>query len=87
MKALLAIAALFLVIGCFPHGDALVVDQEGDFKLELLFERDGCKMYRFYDGGRYVYWSTCQGSTTYSYQSGGKHKTHHTQDTITSKID
>lgn len=30
--------------------------QKGDFKVEFLFEVDGCKMYRFKDGTRYVYW-------------------------------
>ena len=26
-----------------------------EFELEYLFEKDGCKMYRFYDGMRYIY--------------------------------
>lgn len=32
------------------------------FQLELLFEEDGCKVYRFLDGENYVYWSNCTGS-------------------------
>lgn len=39
--------------------------QIGEIKLDLLFEKDGCKVYRFYDSGRYVYWST-GGSITIS---------------------
>ncbi|NTF17991.1 DUF4884 domain-containing protein [Agrobacterium rubi] len=31
--------------------------------VERLFEHEGCIMYRFMDGGSYVYYSNCQGST------------------------
>ena len=42
-------------------------------QIEFLFEKDGCKMYRFKDGGRYIYWSNCDGRTEYSYyRSTGK---------------
>lgn len=45
----------------------------GDFKVEFLFEKDGCKMYRFKDGGRYIYWSSSAGKTqSNSYHTTGK---------------
>jgi hypothetical protein len=54
-------------------GDAKTAVQDGDFKIEFLFEKYGCKMYRFKDGGRYIYWSNCDGRTEYSYyRSTGK---------------
>lgn len=40
-----------------------------EFQIELLFEKDGCKMYRFYDG-HYIYWSDCSGNVSYQYKSG-----------------
>ena len=54
-------------------GDAKNSIQDGDFKIEFLFEKDGCKMYRFKDGSKYIYWSNCDGRTEYYYyQSTGK---------------
>lgn len=66
------LACVFLTLtSC--KGDAKTTVQDGDFKIEFLFEKDGCKMYRFKDGGRYIYWSNCDGRTEYSYyQSTGK---------------
>ncbi len=45
--------------GCVEPAQESV--QNGNFTVEYLFEQNGCKMYRFKDGGRYVYWSDCQG--------------------------
>lgn len=60
-----------LLLGC--KGQAKESIQEGDFKVELLFEKDGCKMYRFKDGNRYIYWSDCSGKVQSDvYRSTGK---------------
>ena len=40
------------------------------FNVELLFEVDGCKVYRFQDGGRSRYFSTCQGSVSWNENHG-----------------
>lgn len=64
MKKLLLITLLF-IFGCAGHAKESV--QDGDFKIELLFEKDGCKMYRFKDGGNYIYWSDCSGKTSYEH--------------------
>lgn len=34
------------------------------YKVEYLFEHDGCKVYRFHDMGHYVYFTNCQGDVT-----------------------
>lgn len=34
-----------------------------DYKIEYLFEHDGCKVYRFYDRGNYVYFTNCRGES------------------------
>jgi hypothetical protein len=31
------------------------------YKVEYLFEHEGCKIYRFYDRGNYVYFTNCNG--------------------------
>jgi hypothetical protein len=32
-----------------------------DYKVDYLFEHDGCKVYRFWDGSYYVYFTNCTG--------------------------
>ena len=44
----------------------------------LLLEVDGCKVYRFIDGNRAVYFSTCKGKVSYDYTtSSGSGKARH----------
>jgi hypothetical protein len=33
------------------------------YDVDYLFEHDGCKVYRFYDRGHYVYFTNCKGET------------------------
>jgi hypothetical protein len=34
-----------------------------EYVVEYLFEHDGCKVYRFYDRGDYIYFTNCRGET------------------------
>lgn len=34
------------------------------YKIAFLFEHDGCKVYRFEDGGQLIYFTSCNGETT-----------------------
>ncbi len=34
------------------------------YMVQYLFEQDGCKVYRFYDNGHYVYFTNCNGDVT-----------------------
>jgi hypothetical protein len=43
--------------------DPVAVTKEGEYTIEYMFTADGCRMYRTNDGGRYIYWTNCQGST------------------------
>jgi len=72
-KSILVIAMFLLLTACNKEAQQEVQSSNSEIKLELLFEHDGCKVYRFVDGGRNVYWSDCRGnmSTSY-YQSHGK---------------
>lgn len=54
-KIVFLIAIGFLLTSCYK--DAISTDTKGDFKVEFLFEKDGIKMYRFRDGGRYHYFT------------------------------
>lgn len=39
-------------------------ENNSTYDVEYLFEYDGCKVYRFYDRGEYVYFTNCQGDVT-----------------------
>lgn len=39
-------------------------DNNKDYKVAYLFEHEGCKVYRFYDNGNYVYFTNCRGDVT-----------------------
>jgi hypothetical protein len=59
--------AVFLSIGCNnsrPLYTKTAMDNP-TYKVSFLFEHDGCKVYRFYDCGQYVYFTSCNGETSY----------------------
>jgi hypothetical protein len=69
MKKLLIVLSLALT-GCL--NEPMSTEQAGKddkFQIEFLFEKDGLKMYRFYDGGNYHYFTT-SGQTITEQQSG-----------------
>lgn len=65
--------------------DPQSVQKEGNFNVEFLFEKDGCKMYRFKDGTRYIYWSNCEGKVNYDHTTGGKNSHTVHGETLTTK--
>jgi hypothetical protein len=83
MKYLL-ILPLLAFIGC--REDAQETIQNGNFQVEFLFEQDSCKMYRFKDGTRMIYWANCAGRTQYDYTtSTGKSTVTHHGETLTTE--
>ena len=84
----LKLICYFIIAICFLGcaKDAKQSIKDGDFIIEFLFEKDGCKMYRFSDSGRYIYWTNCEGKTQYNYtQSAGKSRTTKRVESVTSK--
>jgi len=43
-------------------------DNNQTYRVEYLFEHDGCKVYRFWDYGHYVYFTNC-GNTVTSFEN------------------
>lgn len=76
-KVLLFLVVLITLSSC--EKDPKETTQNGNFIIEFLFEQNGCKMYRFEDGGRNVYWCDCQGkvNSDYTTTSGKSTTTHH----------
>ncbi len=67
---ILMISALAL-FSCKHEAVSKELTKGNNIELELLFEKDGCKVYRFMDMGKYVYWSSCEGTVHYEYDNDG----------------
>lgn len=65
MKKLLLPFIALAFLSC--KEDPIRVDStnNSNIRVEFLFEKDGCKVYRFLDGGRYVYYTDCVGKLQY----------------------
>ena len=72
MSALLGVVALSAA-GCTKPSIATSSTNNPEIRLELLFEHDGVKVYRFEDRGRPVYYTDARGRMRWSeYHSTGK---------------
>ena len=67
-KLLLVILITFMFVGCYKEGQSSESLGNG-FSVEFLFEKDGIKVYRFYDGG-HTHYFTSRGETMSTYKSG-----------------
>lgn len=72
MKYLSIIFAAMLLVSCGNEPISTSSTNNNEFEVELLFEHDGCKIYRFYDS-RYRYFTTCKGEVSWSEKSGKSH--------------
>lgn len=64
MKKIIAFAAVTLVLaGCARDPVETSRTDNPQINVSKLFEHDGCSVYRFNDGDKYVYYSNCRGST------------------------
>lgn len=62
------IAFLLLLFGAFACTESRYIykqpaDNNLKYKVEYLFEHDGCRVYRFRDMGYYVYFTNCTGES------------------------
>ena len=67
MKTLLvAFGIVLLMVSCYGQQPISRVPPSNNqtYKVDYLFEHDGCKVYRFYDHGNYVYFTNCTGDVT-----------------------
>lgn len=82
MKTIILRVAFALVIsvalvGCTQDPIAKHSTNNPNIEVETLFDHDGCRGYRFSDGGRTIYFTRCGLSTnTAWYESTGKTTTY-----------
>jgi hypothetical protein len=64
---IIAFCGLFAVQSCSVHVQKPVSKNKAannkDYEVAFLFEHDGCKVYRFEDGGQFIYFTSCNGET------------------------
>ena len=65
LKSLATFIAVVFLTSCNKDAQQKQVTTNPEFTIELLFEKDGCKIYRFQDGGRNIYWTNCTGKIQY----------------------
>lgn len=66
MKTIPAISLLtVLATGCAISEPIQTEEPKNNhtYKVDYLFEHEGCKVYRFEDRGHYVYFTNCNGET------------------------
>ena len=70
MKKIIKASALaFIAINLFSCTAGIPLtntpsENNKTYRVQYLFQHDGCKVYRFYDEGHYVYFTNCNGQTT-----------------------
>lgn len=72
MKTLIALFLIVLMAGCFKDAQEKKSTSNSAFEVEFLFEIDGCKIYRFVDGGYTRYFTTCKNASTSWTEKHGK---------------
>lgn len=68
MKTFLKLCSIFILFvamtSCFTFSYPVSTEKPQNnqtYHIDYLFEHDGCKVYRFYDMGNYVYFTNCRG--------------------------
>ncbi len=79
-KIALSILAIFLLASCYEKPKSTLVTDNSKIQVELLFEHDGVKVYRFFDSGRPIYYTDARGAT--NWHTGGKTNQKHIVQTL-----
>lgn len=72
MEKMKYLVLMLLLSSCGLKGAPTTVNNAGDpVEVQLMFEKDGCRVYKFYDGGRHFF-TTCGETITSHTESCGK---------------
>lgn len=77
---ILVCCSVFALLGCTKEAVSTNSTNNSEVKVELLFQHEGVKVYRFYDGGRRIYYTDARGKVEYN--TGGKNNVTHSIETV-----
>lgn len=77
----LMLVMCIVLFSCYSDPQSEVEVSNKGVKVELLFENDGVKVYRFHDGGRAIYYIDARGNTHWN-ESNGKSSYNHLAETV-----
>jgi hypothetical protein len=60
---IIGLVFVFFLSSCKRDPKEIMKTDNKNFEVQLLFEIDGCKVYRFFDGD-FKYFTTCNGSVS-----------------------
>lgn len=63
-----------LLVSCYGDGIEKTKTNNDDYEVTYLFEKDGVKMYRFYDGMHYHYFTSRSETITTQTSGSGKNE-------------
>jgi hypothetical protein len=69
MKSTIILIALALLAGCSKDPETRQ-RVNSEFVVDTLFTKDGCTVYRFFDGGSARYFTNCRGSAAWEERHG-----------------
>lgn len=67
MRLALAIVVCFMLSGCYADPSYKSQSSNPKVEVQLLFEYDGCSVYRFWDGGYARYFVNCRSGSSVEY--------------------
>jgi hypothetical protein len=76
----LAAGSALLFSGCAKDPVSTERTDNAAITVDFLFEKDGVRVYRFYDGCRPIYYTDARGRTEWT--DGGKHTTDNAVETV-----
>ena len=72
-KILLALTLAIVATGCYKDAQTTTTVGNG-FKVEFLFKKDGVKVYRFFDGGDFHYFTSNGETMTTQYRGKNQYE-------------
>lgn len=82
MKKLSVLFLCLVLSACEKDPISRTATNNSEFHVDFLFEKDGCKVYRFKDAGNPVYFTDCRGKASYTYEESGKNHTEYQVETV-----
>jgi hypothetical protein len=72
-KVIIGLFVVSLLVACTKDAKRTDATDNTSFEVGLLFEHEGCRVYRFYDSGTHIYYTSCGDVQWDKHYSCGQH--------------